>query len=143
MHDLAFVFSGFMAGLVVCLTGVGGGSLMTPMLMSAFGIKPRLATATGTELLFAPFTKMGGTVRLALQRAIDWRIVVQAAGGQCCCISGNTLCAAAVDWALRAKLLADSLPGIWLGTRLMHKTLACVTRSLLSVLLAYAGAKLR
>ena len=79
MHDLAFVFAGFVAGLVVCLTGVGGGSLMTPMLISAFGIKPHLAT--GTDLLFAPFAKMDGAVRLALQRAIDWRIVVQAAGG--------------------------------------------------------------
>jgi uncharacterized membrane protein YfcA len=47
-----------------------------------------------------------------------------------------------VDWMLLAKLLVGSLPGIWLGTLLMKKTPDRVIRSLLSVLLAYAGLKL-
>jgi uncharacterized membrane protein YfcA len=47
-----------------------------------------------------------------------------------------------VDWMLLAKLLAGSIPGIWLGTLLMRKTPDRVIRSLLSVLLAYAGLKL-
>jgi len=79
MPELAFVFAGFAVGLVVGLTGVGGGSLMTPILIFAFGIKPHLAI--GTDLLFAAFTKMGGTVSLVRARVVDWRIVVQVAAG--------------------------------------------------------------
>jgi uncharacterized protein len=73
MTDLAFIFSGFFVGFVVGLTGVGGGSLMTPILIFGFGIKPILAV--GTDLLFAAFTKLGGTVNLTLARRIDWKIV--------------------------------------------------------------------
>ena len=77
--DFAFIFAGFVVGVVVGLTGVGGGSLMTPLLIFAFGIKPHLAI--GTDLLFAAFTKMGGTVNLARSRLIDWRVVGQVALG--------------------------------------------------------------
>ena len=69
----AYVFAGFAVGLVVGLTGVGGGSLMTPLLIFGFGIKPHLAI--GTDLLFAAFTKLGGTVSLARHRLIDWPVV--------------------------------------------------------------------
>eukprot|EP01031_Cornospumella_fuschlensis_P002458 gene2458-3075_t len=79
MHEFAFVVAGFAVGLVVGLTGVGGGSLMTPLLIFFFGIKPHLAI--GTDLLFAAFTKMGGTVSLARSKVIDWRIVGQVAMG--------------------------------------------------------------
>ena len=264
MHDLvpqfAFVFAGFVVGLIVGLTGVGGGSLMTPILIFAFGIKPHLAI--GTDLLFAAFTKMGGTVSLARHRLIDWRVVGQVALGSVPAtlvtlqvlksygpanpatqsVMTTTLGVAllltaaatlykavrgksaprhiapeqlveatkarhwawpilfgavigtlvtitsvgagaigvivlmllypalplprivaadiahavpltlvagmghawmgSVDWMLLAKLLAGSLPGIWLGTHLMKKTPDRVIRSLLSVLLAYAGLKL-
>ena len=71
MHELAFVFAGFAVGLIVGLTGVGGGSLMTPILIFFFGIKPHMAV--GTDLLFAAFTKMGGTVSLARQRLVPWK----------------------------------------------------------------------
>ncbi len=260
MHDLAFVFAGFVVGLVVGLTGVGGGSLMTPLLIFVFGIKPHLAI--GTDLLFAAFTKMGGTVSLARARVVDWWIVGQMAAGSIpaslitlyvlnkagpadpatqavmtttlgvalLLTAGATAYKAvrgkavptkiapeliakatkarhwalpvlfgavigamvtitsvgagaigvivlmllypalplprivaadiahavpltlvaglghasigSVDWPLLVKLLAGSLPGIWLGTYLMHKTPDRVIRSLLSVLLAYAGVKL-
>ena len=73
MHDFAFILAGFGVGLIVGLTGVGGGSLMTPALIFFFGIKPHLAI--GTDLLFAAFTKMGGTVSLARQRLVPWRVV--------------------------------------------------------------------
>ena len=260
MHEFAFIFAGFVVGLVVGLTGVGGGSLMTPILIFVFGIKPHLAI--GTDLLFAAFTKMGGTVSLARKRVIDWRIVGQVALGSIPAtlvtlyvlktvgpanpdtqtVMTTTLGLAllltavatlykalrgkaapkhvapellqeatrarhwalpvlfgavigtlvtitsvgagaigvivlmllypalplprivaadiahavpltlvaglghasigSVDWSLLVKLLAGSLPGIWLGTYLMHKTPDRVIRSLLSVLLAYAGFKL-
>lgn len=73
MDQTAFIFAGFVVGLIVGLTGVGGGSLMTPLLIFGFGIKPALAV--GTDLLFAAFTKMGGSINLAVSRSIDWRIV--------------------------------------------------------------------
>ncbi len=260
MNEFAFVFAGFAVGLVVGLTGVGGGSLMTPMLIFIFGVKPHLAI--GTDLLFAAFTKMGGTVSLARSRLVDWRVVGQVAAGSVPAalitlyalkgmgpanpalqsVMTTTLGAAllltaaatlykalrgkaapthiapdllaqaaqarhwslpvlfgavigtlvtltsvgagaigvtvlmllypalplprivaadiahavpltlvaglghaslgSVDWNLLVKLLAGSLPGIWLGTCLMHKTPDRVIRSLLSLLLAYAGVKL-
>lgn len=79
MHDIGFIFSGFLVGLIVGLTGVGGGSLMTPILIFFFGVKPYLAV--GTDLLFAAFTKLGGTVRLARGGMVDWRIVGQLSAG--------------------------------------------------------------
>ena len=260
MHEFAFIFAGFVVGVVVGLTGVGGGSLMTPLLIFVFGIKPHLAI--GTDLLFAAFTKMGGTVSLARARVVDWRIVGQMAAGSIPAslvtlyvlnrlgpanpatqavmtttlglallltalatfykalrgkaapakISADLLSEAtrarhwalpvlfgavigalvtitsvgagaigvivlmllypalplprivaadiahavpltlvaglghasigSVDWSLLTMLLAGSLPGIWLGAHLVHKTPDRVIRSLLSVLLAYAGVKL-
>lgn len=79
MHDFAFVLAGLCVGFIVGLTGVGGGSLMTPLLIFFFGIKPHLAI--GTDLLFAAFTKMGGTVSLARQRIVPWRVVGQLSAG--------------------------------------------------------------
>ena len=260
MHDLAFVFAGFCVGLIVGLTGVGGGSLMTPILIFFFGVKPYLAV--GTDLLFAAFTKMGGTVKLARSKTIEWRVVLNLSAGSIPAslitlyvlhnlgaasstvqhIMTTTLGAAllltaaatlykalrgkasptaiapgqealaarprhwslpllfgaligtlvtltsvgagaigvtvlmllypllplprivaadiayavpltlvaglghaslgSVDWPLLAKLLAGSIPGIWIGSHLMFKTPERVIRALLSVLLAYAGLKL-
>ncbi|MBK6387707.1 MAG: sulfite exporter TauE/SafE family protein [Rhodoferax sp.] len=260
MHDLAFVFAGFFVGLVVGLTGVGGGSLMTPILIFFFGVKPYLAV--GTDLLFAAFTKMSGTVKLARAKRVDWRVVLQLSAGsipaalitlyilrtvgpasaQVQAVMTTTLGVAllltaaatlykalrgkaaparvalgeeilaatprhwslpllfgaligtlvtltsvgagaigvtvlmilyprlplvrivaadiayavpltlvaglghaslgSVDWPLLAKLLAGSIPGIWVGSHLMARTPDRVIRSLLSVLLAYAGVKL-
>ena len=260
MHDLAFVFAGFFVGLIVGLTGVGGGSLMTPILIFFFGVKPYLAV--GTDLLFAAFTKMGGTVKLARSKNVEWRVVLNLSAGSIpaalitlyvlhtlgatssivqhimtttlgaallltaaatlykalrgkaspvSVVAGQEAAAArpshwslpllfgaligslvtltsvgagaigvtvlmllypllplprivaadiayavpltlvaglghaslgSVDWPLLAKLLAGSIPGIWVGSHLMFKTPERVIRSLLSVLLAYAGLKL-
>ena len=68
-----YVLSGFCVGLLVGLTGVGGGSLMTPLLVLIFGVHP--ATAVGTDLLFAASTKTVGTLVHGFARNIDWRIV--------------------------------------------------------------------
>ncbi len=260
MPDFAFIFAGFSVGLIVGLTGVGGGSLMTPILIFFFGVKPYLAI--GTDLLFAAFTKVGGTVSLARQRLVPWRLaghlcagsipaalvtlyvlhVVGPAGAAVQHVMTTTLgfalllTAAAtlykavrgkqlprslrddqldqatrarhwslpllfgavigtlvtltsvgagaigvsvllilypllplprivgadiayavpltlvaglghatlgsVDWALLAQLLAGSLPGIWLGARLMARTPERLIRSVLSLLLAWAGTRL-
>ena len=66
----AYLFAGFAVGLVVSLTGVRGGSVMTPLLIFGFGNKPHVAI--GTDLLFAAFAKLGGTISLARHRLIDW-----------------------------------------------------------------------
>ena len=260
MHELAFVVAGFAVGMVVGLTGVGGGSLMTPILIFFFQIKPYMAV--GTDLLFAAFTKMGGTVKLARARQVDWPIVLNLSAGSIpaalatlyvlhtlgpaspvvqslmtstlgfallltaaatlykalrgkavpqTIAAGQEKAAAqprhwslplvfgaiigtlvtltsvgagaigvtvlmllypllplprivaadiayavpltlvaglghasigSVDWAILASLLAGSIPGVWIGSHLMGKTPERVIRSLLSVLLAYAGLKL-
>ena len=79
MHEIAFVFAGFFVGLVVGLTGVGGGSLMTPILIFFFGIKPYMAV--GTDLLFAAFTKAGGTIKAARSGQVEWSVVFSLCAG--------------------------------------------------------------
>ncbi|MDD0809422.1 sulfite exporter TauE/SafE family protein [Curvibacter sp. RS43] len=79
MQEFAFVLAGLFVGTVVGLTGVGGGSLMTPILIFFFGMKPHLAI--GTDLLFAAGTKLSGSVKLARSRTIDWPVVLLMALG--------------------------------------------------------------
>ncbi|MDE8349310.1 MAG: sulfite exporter TauE/SafE family protein [Acidocella sp.] len=74
-----YVVSGLCVGLLVGLTGVGGGSLMTPLLILVLGIQP--ATAVGTDLLYAAITKSVGTGVNGFNRRIDWRIVGRLATG--------------------------------------------------------------
>ena len=66
-----FIIAGLVVGFVVGMTGVGGGSLMTPILLW-FGINP--ATAVGTDLLYAAITKSGGIYVHHRNRNIDWSI---------------------------------------------------------------------
>ena len=77
--DLLYSISGFCVSLLVGMTGVGGGSLMTPLLILLFGVHP--ATAVGTDLLYAAATKGAGTLVHGLNRSIDWRIVGRLAVG--------------------------------------------------------------
>ena len=71
--NLAYPVSGFVVGMLVGMTGVGGGSLMTPLLILLFGISP--ATAVGTDLLYAAATKTAGTAMHGFTGTIDWPIV--------------------------------------------------------------------
>src|SRR5256885_2778465 len=79
MIEPLYVVSGFGVGLLVGMTGVGGGSLMTPILIMFFGIHP--ATAVGTDLLYAAATKTGGTFMHGISHTIDWRGVARLAFG--------------------------------------------------------------
>ena len=67
-------------GLLVGFTGVGGGSLMTPLLVLLFGIHP--STAVGTDLLYAGLTKIGGSAVHSRNGAVDWKVVRPAGVGQ-------------------------------------------------------------
>lgn len=77
--DPLYSLSGFVVGALVGLTGVGGGSLMTPILIILFGIHP--STAVGTDLLYAAATKTGGSLVHGFARSIDWRVVGRLATG--------------------------------------------------------------
>ena len=72
---LSYVVSGFAVGLLVGLTGVGGGSLMTPLLTLLFGINP--AVAVGTDLAFASITKSAGTIAHRIRDNVHWDIVIR------------------------------------------------------------------
>jgi len=71
--DLLYPISGFCVGALIGMTGIGGGSLLTPLLILLFGIHP--ATAVGTDLLFAASTKTIGTIVHATVRTVDWKLV--------------------------------------------------------------------
>ena len=71
--DFNFIISGFAVGILVGMTGVGGGSLMTPLLTLMFGVAP--SVAVGTDLAFASITKSVGTITHRVRGTVDWRIV--------------------------------------------------------------------
>jgi uncharacterized membrane protein YfcA len=79
MIDPLYVVSGFGVGLLVGMTGVGGGSLMTPLLILLFGIHP--ATAVGTDLLYAAATKTVGSASHGWAKSIHWPAVIRLACG--------------------------------------------------------------
>ena len=75
----AYPLSGFVVGALVGLTGMGGGSLMTPLLILLFGVHP--LTAVGTDLLFAATTKTAGTAIHSKNGNVDWRVAGLLAAG--------------------------------------------------------------
>ncbi|WP_395333251.1 sulfite exporter TauE/SafE family protein [Novosphingobium sp. BL-8H] len=77
--DMMHAVAGLLVGVLVGLTGVGGGSLMTPLLVLMFGVNPQ--TAVGTDLLFAAITKIGGSVVHGKRETVDWTIVRRLATG--------------------------------------------------------------
>src|SRR5216684_6928133 len=81
MHAIEplYALSGFAVGMLVGMTGVGGGSLMTPLLILLFGIHP--ATAVGTDLLYAAATKTAGSAAHGWARSIHWPAVRRLASG--------------------------------------------------------------
>ena len=70
---LGYTIAGFAVGFIVGMTGIGGGSLMTPILVLGFGIQP--AIAVGTDLLYAAITKAGGIFVHNSRGTVEWKIV--------------------------------------------------------------------
>ena len=66
-------------GLLAGMTGIGGGALMTPLLIALFGLHPE--AAVGTDLLYASGTKSAGTTIHSFMRSVDWQIVANLATG--------------------------------------------------------------
>ena len=125
MHDMAFVLAGFLVGATVGLTGVGGGSLMTPILIFFFGVKPLLAV--GTDLLFAAFTKMGGSIRLARARRIDWPVVLHLSAGS---VPAALLTLALLHWIGPASVQVERLMTTALGAALLLTAAATLYKAL-------------
>lgn len=78
MEILLYILSGAVVGLAIGMTGVGGGSLMTPLLI-LFGFPYNVAI--GTDLLYAAITKSGGVYAHRKQKSIHWKIVFWLAAG--------------------------------------------------------------
>lgn len=128
--DLAQTLSGFAVGTVVGVTGVGGGALMTPLLLLVFGVAP--ATAVGTDLLFAAITKSGGTWVHARQGTVDWRVVRLLAAGS---LPATAATLSLVHLAFPAGLGgARQLIGATLGVALLLTAAALIYRRRLLVL---------
>ena len=70
---MTYITAGFAVGLLVGMTGVGGGSLMTPLLTLLFGVSPTVAV--GTDLAFASITKSAGTITHRFNGTVNWAIV--------------------------------------------------------------------
>ena len=120
IHPL-FVVSGFTVGFLVGMTGVGGGSLMTPLLIFLFHIHP--VTAVGTDLIYASITKTGGSLVHGANRTIDWCIVRRLALG--------SLPAALASMALITALDIDQHAYSLLVTRVLGVALLCTAAALL------------
>lgn len=93
--DIYLPLGGFVVGMVIGLTGLGGGSLMTPGLIFGLGIPP--AVAVGTDLIFAGITKSVGVFAHRAAGNIDWRTV-------------RLLAAGSLPSALITILILDRLP---------------------------------
>jgi uncharacterized membrane protein YfcA len=114
-----FVGAGLLVGTMVGLTGVGGGSMMTPILMLLFGQSP--SVAVGTDLLFSATTKLVATASFGFSRRVDWPIV--------------------------GRLLLGSVPGsaavvigLWLARRMPNASDAITLHALAIILLVTAVA---
>jgi uncharacterized membrane protein YfcA len=103
-----YSLSGFAVGLLVGLTGVGGGSLMTPILILLFGIHP--ASAVGTDLLYAAATKTAGSLVHGYNRTVDWRVVRRLASGS---VPATALTILALSFVnLNGALARDLIAGL-------------------------------
>jgi uncharacterized membrane protein YfcA len=121
--DPLFMASGFFVGLLVGQTGVGGGSLMTPILVLLFGIHP--ATAVGTDLLYAAATKSVGTLVHGLNQTVDWRIVRRLASGS---IPATVLTLVAIShWDMSGSTSARTI-SLVLGVMLLLTALSLIFR---------------
>jgi uncharacterized membrane protein YfcA len=129
--DPRFMLSGFFVGLLVGQTGMGGGSLMTPLLVLFFGVHP--ATAVGTDLLYASATKTAGTLVHGLNHTVDWRIVARLASGS---VPATIITLAAISTFDISGSTAGRIITLVLGIMLLLTALSLIFRRRF---LAFAG----
>lgn len=97
--DLLYVFAGLSIGFLVGLTGIGGGALMTPVLILFFAVP--LPVAISTDLLFAAITKCSGVFTYARQRMVDWKVAFLMLSGS---VPGSVL---ALYWIKQYESLSE------------------------------------
>lgn len=120
--DLAHALSGFLVGLLVGVTGVGGGSLMAPVLILIFGVAP--TTAIGTDLWFAGATKtVGGAIHSAKHNA-DLKVVGRLMIGSIPAAIATLVVMSAAHWS---QVRSGWLP-ITLGLVLLATAVATIAR---------------
>lgn len=115
---------GLLVGFLVGLTGVGGGSLMTPLLVFLFRFKP--VVAVGTDLLFAAITKCGGVlVHHGKHKSVHWRIVALMSLGS---IPGSLLTLMVLRQYARVGDAQNRIISVSLGVALILTALAQLVR---------------
>lgn len=125
--DIFHILAGFIVGLLVGLTGVGGGSLMTPILLIFF--HQPAAVAVGTDLLYASITKSAGIFAHGKLGNIDWRIVRLLALGSVPASIITTIFLAKMDITSDSAVLTIKF---WLGIALMLTALSVIFRNQLA-----------
>jgi hypothetical protein len=124
MIEFPYAVAGFAVGSVVGLTGVGGGSLMTPLLVLGFGVAP--VTAVGTDLLYAGLTKAGGVAAHGVKGHVEWRVAGWLAAGS---VPGTLMALAALAVFPPAGSATRLVVSTTLGAMLLLTALALAFRS--------------
>jgi uncharacterized protein len=131
----AYSAAGLAVGILVGLTGVGGGSLMTPLLILLFRIHP--SVAVGTDLLFAAVTKSAGTATHGVSQTVDWRITGRLALGS---IPATVATLLALHWFGAPSRATEHLMSVALGVALLLTAAVTLARARI---VAYASQRLR
>ena len=121
--DYGYIIAGFVVGWLVGLTGVGGGSLMTPILLLFFNVKA--AVAVGTDLLYASLTKSVGIFAHGRLGNIDWKIVGTLALGSVPASFATTIVISNYDLSSEALVAGIKF---WLGVALLLTSLSVLFR---------------
>lgn len=120
--EIAYTLAGLAVGFVVGLTGIGGGALMTPILILGFGIPPLVAVST--DLLYAALTKCGGVFSYARKQMVHYRVVVLLLAGSL----PASLLTLEVLASFGAKALIEQLINLTLGISLVLTSIAVFMR---------------
>ena len=121
--EFGYIVAGFVVGFLVGLTGVGGGSLMTPILLLFFHIKP--AVAVGTDLLYASITKSVGIFAHGKLGNIDWRMVKLLAFGSIPASFATIILLRTMDVESESAIATIKF---WLGVALIITSVAVLLR---------------
>lgn len=121
--EIAYSFAGLVVGFIVGLTGIGGGALMTPILIVGFGIPP--VTAVSTDLLYAAITKFGGSFSYARKKLVEWRVVILLLSGS---VPGSLLTLNFLE-GLGGLEKVEHLMNITLGVSLVLTSIAVFFRT--------------
>jgi len=124
MFDLPTMTAGLFVGVMVGLTGIGGGALMTPILVLLLGTVPK--TAVGTDLFFAAITKMAGVGMHGRRGTIDWQVCRRLAAGS---IPAAMLTGRALHQYGRSALKVDAVIMHTLGWMLVVTAIGLVFKN--------------